>query len=305
MRRFVIGVSTDEQWRALKPLFEPLAFVELRQCDLAQFTAEAKLDLEIVSPLYHEIVGGRPIVGKAQILPTYRIRGLAPWVAFLPSLEYEWDVRYDEEGNPGLYYFRRTSPAQDTKYEFEVFFQRLAEFDSYYPERVRRVGFHAEMIFAKELVLEVMPAVAEVLSAHRSFFESSDSAEKETVGVSEAIATLRQWLGRYEVSAVILPDGEILEPPWAPAYWLSDVFRCGEWAGAELVSHGDALLILFSGAIGIESTHEASEQKIGASLEISDPKSLIVIRTPRNSECRVWVYSTGKLEFFCGTLQPL
>jgi len=304
MRRFVIGVSNEEQWQVLKPLFEPLAFVELRRCDITQFTGEAELDLEIVSPLYHEIVGGRPIVGKAQILPTYRIRGLAPWVAFLPSLEYEWDVRYDEEGNPGLYYFRRTPPAQDAKYQFEIFLQRLTEFDAFYPGRLRRVGFHAEMIFAEELVLEVMPAVAEVLSAHRIFFESSDTAEKATVGVSEAVGMLRQWLGRYEVRAVILPDGEILEPPWAPAYWFSGVFQCGEWGGVELVSHGDALLILFSGALGIESAREASEQKIGAKLEILEPKSLVVVRTPRNSEPRVWTYSTGKLELFCGTLHP-
>lgn len=304
MRYLVVGVSTNEQWQALKLTFDTLPFVELKLCPATRFAVEAELDLEIVSALYHEVVGGQPTVGKAQILPTYRIRRLAPWVAFLPPLEYEWDVRCNETGEAELYYFRRSSPVQDLKYQFEVLFERLMEFDSQYPGRLRRIGFHMDVIFAGQIDQDILSAVVEVFSTRRDFFEAFETSKKATLSTSEACVILRQWLMRYEVNTVTLPDGEVLTPVWAPAYWLNSVFQCGELVDVELVSYGEKLLILLSGTVGVESSQDAGEQRSGIDLEISDFEVAILVRRLRGAEVRTWTFSTGKIQLSFANLNP-
>ncbi len=301
MREFIIGFGTEEQQRVGMPFFQHLEFVVLKVCPPQWFAVETECDLEIVPVLFHEVVGGRPQKGVAQILPTYRIRYMAPWVAVLPPLEYEWGIEYDEEGTAELLPFRHGSHEADIQYMFDTVLVRIKEFDRQYPGRLKKIGFHVQTILGDQVDEAAMRTIAKVLSTHAELFEpSSEVSDMPSSPLAQA-AEIRNWLKRYDVGMILFPEGAKWAPASATAYSFSEVFVIGSWIVVELHAMDERVSLLIGGNFQVDSAFVQHQNQIAVALDISEYDVACIVKShSRDSRFETTVCSSGRLRLICG-----
>lgn len=317
MRYFVIGINSENEKSSWQAACNHLPFVQVVVSPPPLLAYQARLEAEILPHYFvHEAFGGRPVLGRSQILPTYGVRGHAPWVISIPPLPYSvHELLFDEDEDddeepeiaPTLTPARRTELTERLSSELEAVFRALEEFDLARRGTLSRIGLHTTVAFASYDLLDDLPQqVAAILARHEAYFAVESSAPELPAAVPEVdpVTAVREWFARYSFAQVFVAEQEISELDRLEWYKLVEALWVGGWLVVELAAR-TSRLTLFLKCPRSATVHVVRDEEWRAACELSVEGSTTIVAVRQSLVGTLlgsWIYSEGAVRFVSGYL---